>query len=151
MRNYKYGKGSLAHIATTTKNMQALCHRAMEIINRRKLDSYDIGITAGLRTNVEQFDLYKKGRTEVAPDVWEVTGNIVTNCDGYIKKSVHQSGNAIDYCVYVNGKPSYDKAGLAFAATAFFEAASELKLDIDWGGSFRSISDLPHIEIKGSF
>jgi len=123
--------------------MQTLCYEALRIANRRKTHCPDFGITYGLRTAQEQYELYELGR--------ELGGTVVTNCDGYDKKSVHQSGLAIDFVVWIDGKISQDPAQYALVATCFFEAAGEVltaqSLDMDWGGSFKSISDLGHVEL----
>lgn len=119
--------------------MQKLCFKALEIANRRKTHCPDFGISAGRRTTEEQQKLYAQGRT--------TKGSIVTNCDGIKQKSVHQSGLAIDFYAYVDGKANYEISNLALIATCFFEAATDLGINIDWGGSFKSISDCPHIEI----
>lgn len=138
-RNYQFGNASIANIATTEPIMQKLCHEALRIANRRQLYCPDFGISAGLRTAEEQHDLYQSGRTKA--------GKILTHCDGYQIQSVHQTGLAVDFYAYVDGKINYDICNLALIATCFFEAASNLEINVDWGGSFRSISDLPHFEI----
>lgn len=120
----------------------------MDIANKRKLYCPDWGVTCGYRSEEEQFELYKLGRTyEEDTFTWVVTdpSKIATNCDGSQIRSVHQDRNAID--IYVVGEDEYDPAQLALVVTCFFEAADEMDIRIDWGGSFRSISDAPHIEI----
>ncbi len=96
-------------------------------------------------TPEEQYALYLKGRDDVGRVLY--TEQVVTNCDGYRIKSVHQSRLAVDFFAYIDGKANYEPANLALIATCFFEAASDMGIDIDWGGSWRSISDAPHIEI----
>lgn len=138
-RNYEYGGTSKKRIATTKLVMQRLCEEAIFIANARKLHCPDFGISRGLSTAEEQAALYQKGR--IAP------GMVVTNCDGVNNRSVHQDGLAIDFYGYVNGKADYSKEVIALIATCFMEAASNLRINIDWGGSFKSISDGAHIEI----
>lgn len=142
-RAYKYGKRSKRCIGTTTPRMQALCLRAMRIANRRALDCPDFGITSGLRTTAAQAGLYAIGRTK------RVTERRVTNCDGLYKISIHQYGEAVD--IVTNGKSDngYNPGDLALVACCFFEAAAELKINIRWGGNFRSLADGAHIEIVG--
>lgn len=146
-RNNVIGKGSQANLDTTLPIMQQLVAKAFEISNQRKLHCPDFSITDALRTAVEQRELFKIGRIYLCGE-WEKTGElIVTNCDGEDIVSVHQSGLAIDFCAWVDGKANYEPSNLALVVTAFYEAAFELGIEIDWGGNFKSISDGCHIEI----
>ena len=77
---------------------------------------------AGLRDAEEQLILYKRG---------------VSQCDGYKKVSKHQSGKALDFYAYVNGRASWDPEHLAIIATAYFQAASILGYKIRWGGLWK--------------
>ena len=138
-RMYSYSENSQRNIDSTHTIMQRLCQEAMHIANNRKMHCPDFGISRGRSTTETQQALYAKGRT--AP------GNIVTNCDGIKNRSVHQDALAIDFYGYVNGKADYSDGVVALIATCFMEAASNLRINIDWGGSFRSISDGAHIEI----
>lgn len=153
-RNLAYGNSSRDKILTTTLLMTKLCSRAMEIANKRKLHCPDFGISRGKCSAAEQHELWKIGRVLLNStddpknrDSWLLVGNIVTNCDGYEIESAHQSGHAVDFFAYVDGKANYEPGNLSLIATCFFEASSNMKIDIDWGGSFRSMSDAPHIEI----
>lgn len=148
MRNYYYSERSLAVLATVKPELRWLAHDAIGIANKRKLYCPDFGISSGFRTAEEQFELFKKGRA-FAYGEWKITDleAVITNCDGYDVKSAHQSGYALDFFAYVDGKANYEPCNLALIATCFFEAASDLGLNIDWGGSFKSICDAPHIEI----
>lgn len=93
---------------------------------------YPMFVCQGFRTAEYQAGLYASGRTK--------SGKILTNCDGIIKKSPHQSGNAVD---------------LAFdTATPFADnnpwdlfGVEVKKLGCIWGGDFH-IHDLDHMELK---
>ena len=131
--------------------MHQLCAEALIIANKRKLFCPDFKITYGLRTAPEQFELYKKGRRQNAinPSMWVITDSskVVTYCDGYEKLSNHQSGDAIDFVTIVKGRVNYSEELMMRVATCFFEAACNLNIIIDWGGSYKSFSDTGHIEI----
>ena len=66
----------------------------------------DFTVLYGVRTAEEQFALFKKGRGEVS-DAWVVVDKkkVVTYCDGYLKKSKHQSGDAVDIVFYHKRPP----------------------------------------------
>jgi peptidoglycan L-alanyl-D-glutamate endopeptidase CwlK len=138
-RNYKFSNRSQSIINSTHTVMQRLCQEALFIANARKLHCPDFGISRGRSTTEEQAALYTKGRTN--------PGAIVTNCDGIKNRSVHQDALAIDFYGYVDGKTDYSDGVIALIATCFMEAASNLRINIDWGGSFKSISDGAHIEV----
>jgi|TARA_Y100000310_G_scaffold327068_1_gene392856 peptidoglycan L-alanyl-D-glutamate endopeptidase CwlK len=98
---------------------------------------------AGLRTAERQNELFQNGKSQ---------------CDGYDSRSCHQSGMALDFYAYVDGKASWDKSHLAMVACAYLQAASQLGYKIRWGGLWKSKSakavngikygwDCPHIQL----
>ena len=102
-----------------------------------------IGVAECLRTKAEQDALYAKGRT--AP------GKIVTNAKGSSYSSMHQWGVAFDFYLkmdidgdgqisddaYNNAKKTFDQVG-----------ALAKSIGLEWGGDWKSIKDLPHIQLK---
>jgi len=147
-RGYRYSKSSQNKIDTTHILCQDLCEEAIEIASTRILHCPDFGISCGLRTEEQQWGLYMQGRIS-SPSGYQITNpkKVVTNCDGIHIKSKHQSGKAIDFFAYINGKANYEPSNLALIATCFFAAAEEMKLNIQWGGNWFNMSDGGHIEI----
>jgi len=107
----------------------------------------DFGIPqyAGLRTAEDQKALFLDKKSK---------------CDGVKNKSLHQSGNALDFYAYVNGSASWSKHHLSMVAGVIMTTAKRLKKEgkifhsIYWGGQFGSSDfngwDMPHIElVKG--
>lgn len=91
------------------------------------------------RTLAEQIALYAEGRT--AP------GFIVTNADGVKKRSNHQRHtdgfvHACDCAFIIDGNPSWD---LRLPWKTY--GALAVTLGLTWGGSWKSLIDLPHIEV----
>ena len=120
---YSWGKNSVKHINTVNDIGQKL---SQKIISRL---IYDAGVlnTGGLRTAEMQHDIFIAGNSE---------------CDGYEKKSYHQSGLAIDFVPYVNGTFTWNN-GLAFLTNAktIFECWDEMVAAgenqdyyLHWGG-----------------
>ncbi len=129
--------------------MQKVCIEALRIANVRKTYCPDFGISDGFRTILKQSKLFEIGRKwNTTHGEWDTIGKTVTNCDGVINKSNHQSGLAIDFIVWIDGKISEDPAMYALVATCFYEAAANLKLEGEWGGCYKSLSDLGHFDIK---
>lgn len=104
---------------------------------------YGHGPDSGLRTDSEQLSLFERK---------------LSLADGTINKSKHQSGKALDFYAYVNGKASWDHEHLMAVACAMFQAAAQLGYRIRWGGFFRTSSpvikngisygwDCAHIEL----
>lgn len=96
------------------------------------------GSTSGLRTAETQRILYDSGKSLA---------------DGVIRKSKHQSGLALDFYAYVDGRASWEREHLAMVATAFLQAASHLGYAISWGGLWRQRGDgiygwdMAHVEL----
>lgn len=101
---------------------------------------FQMMVFEGIRSTERQKKLYAQGRT--AP------GNIVTNADGVIKKSNHQVkddgyGYAVD-CVFLEkNKPTWSLQYPWKLYGAMVESQG-----LNWGGSWKSITDLPHAELK---
>ena len=100
-----------------------------------KESPYDFGIPSfgGLRTAEEQHYLFNKK---------------VSKCDGYNKKSYHQSGNAFDIYAYVDGKASWKHEYYKPIAEHIMKIAKEqFDTELSWGGNWTSFVDLPHFQI----
>jgi peptidoglycan LD-endopeptidase CwlK len=89
-------------------------------------------ITQTLRDAEYQDCLYAKGRT--------IDGKICTNAKG--GHSYHNYGLAIDFVPLTNGKPNWTNASL-------FKKVADIakKLGFDWGGDFKTIKDMPHLQM----
>jgi len=90
-------------------------------------------ITDGRRTPADQQALYARGRT--AP------GRIVTYVDGVTVPGAHVQGRAVDCAFWVAGTVSWD----ARQPWAAYGACAEA-VGLRWGGRWRTLVDLPHIE-----
>jgi len=90
----------------------------------------------GLRTTRRQQALYAKGRTK--------PGRVVTNCDGIIRKSYHQTGKAADCAFRV------PRGGDPFDPKHPWQLYGELakKWGLRWGGNFKKY-DGPHVQLEG--
>ena len=100
-----------------------------------KNSPYDFAIPqhGGLRTAEEQNDLFKRG---------------VSKCDGYDKESYHQTGKAFDIYIYEDGNASWDIDKLTAVARHLEGVATEIGVDLQWGGDWISWKDYPHFQIK---
>lgn len=91
-------------------------------------------VVQGNRTLAEQKALYAQGRTKKGP--------IVT----WTLKSRHIGGRAIDFAALVNGKISWNPKYYPAIAKAFKQAAKEQKVNIVWGGDWKT-KDWGHIQL----
>lgn len=93
----------------------------------------DFGIPqdGGLRTAERQKHLHDKGASK---------------CDGYVKKSYHQTGRALDVYAFVDGEASWDELPLTHVAAAMLQAASQLGVKLEWGGFWPW--DKPHFQLS---
>jgi peptidoglycan L-alanyl-D-glutamate endopeptidase CwlK len=139
---FKLSKTSLRNLDGVHPELVGVVKLAIQITK------VDFGVSDGYRTQEQQNKLYRQGRSE--------PGDIITNIDGYDKKSNHQSGNAVDVFAYVDGKPSWDEHHLSMVACAMLEAAVRCGVNLRWGGLWSSKGkkkygvehgwDMPHFE-----
>jgi len=98
-----------------------------------------IRITQGVRTIAEQDVMYAQGRT--AP------GKKITNAKG--GQSIHNYGLAVDICLIVNGKASWDTAKDwdNDQIADWYECVKIFALHgWEWGGNWKTFKDMPHFE-----
>lgn len=93
---------------------------------------YPVVRTSDRRSSDEQGRLYAQGRT--------TSGPIVTNARP--GQSTHERGEGRDYAFLVNGKPSWEES---LPWDVLGRVAQEEGLE--WGGTFKSISDRPHVQM----
>jgi hypothetical protein len=128
---FSFGTTSNSRLNTVNPLLQRVFRRAIQ------LSPIDFGIPTdgGLRTAQRQHELFVLKKSM---------------CDGYIKKSYHQSGNALDVYAYVDGKASWEKEHLAIIAAAVLQAAVELGIKVEWGGLWTKFVDMPHFQLPKS-
>ena len=114
------------------KKLQEIC----------KKNGIPIGISECVRTVAEQDALYAKGRTK--------SGSIVTNAKGSTYSSLHQWGIAFDFYLIkdVDGDgqtkdDAYNDSKGDFKRVGKFAK----QLGLEWGGSWTSIVDKPHLQL----
>lgn len=138
MAIYKFGKSSKEKLVSVDHRLERIFNEVIKII--------DCSVIQGFRTAEQQKELYAKGRTEA--------GNIVTNKDGIIKKSMHQTGLAVDVIPYPIDWN--DRERFVLLAGIVKGIASQMNIRIRWGGDWNSNNkfsdetfiDLPHYEIS---
>jgi peptidoglycan L-alanyl-D-glutamate endopeptidase CwlK len=105
---------------------------------KRDFDGFDVRILSGSRTYAEQDLLYRKGRFGNPPPK-------VTNARG--GQSNHNFGIAWDVGIFKNGK--YLTGDTKSEAAIYKKLASIAKTaDLEWGGDWTSIVDMPHYQLK---
>lgn len=128
MSKYGFSTKSKQRMEDVHPDLIKVANRAIEI---SKID-FGIPQYGGVRTALQQRSLYDDGKSQL---------------DGVKKKSYHQTGRALDVFAYVDGKASWDKYHLTQIAVAFFRAAMELGIQIEWGGNWTSFVDMPHFQL----
>ncbi len=108
----------------------------------------DFTVYFGVRTAEKQFSLYKQGRKKVG-DAWVIVDKkkVVTYKDGYIRKSKHQSGEAVDiiyyhktvpHLVWKDTKANMYLAGMGVGTAKVLKKYGAIDKDIvngaDWDG-----------------
>ena len=139
-KSYNWGKTSLKRMKGLDERLVKVLFRAIRIASKKK-DGVDLTIPhfGGLRTADEQNKLFENG---------------FSKCDGYEKKSFHQSGRAVDVIPYVKGENIYQmkeaEKQLLFhkVAVCMLEASNKEGVRLNWGGNWTSWLDRPHFEIR---
>ena len=124
---YKWGKASLDRLASCDKRLQDLANMMLS------RSEFDLTITCGYRGEDDQTKAFKDGKSRAK--------------FGESKHNVFPS-KAIDICPYPIIWEGNDRRWQEMALNAMW-CAGKLGFEIVWGGSFKSICDKPHIEIKG--
>jgi len=94
----KFSQRSIKRLDGVHPDIITVLHNVIKVV--------DFTVLYGVRTAQEQFSLFKRGRKEVA-GAWVIADKkkVVTYKDGYLKKSTHQSGNAVDIVFYKKRPP----------------------------------------------
>jgi len=126
--SWKLSARSVSRLVGVDPRLKEVALRALE------LSTIDFGIPkyGGFRSAQEQRALFDDNKSK---------------CDGSIKLSYHQSGNAMDFYAYVNGRASWDEGHLTTVAAALLQAASELGHKVQWGGHWKGWKDMPHLQL----
>ena len=125
---FKFSKASNERKAEVDYRLQQIANLAIT------LTAVDFGIPpyGGMRTTEEQYKLYTEGKSRA---------------DGTHKLSYHQSGKALDFYAYVDGKASWHPGHLAMVAAAMLQASAQLGYKLTWGGLWQPIkitNSVPH-------
>ena len=121
--DFKLSERSLFRMTNVNQN---LVNVILFAIRRTPID-FGIAWMGGMRTPEEQNKLFKDGYSQ---------------CDGYEKLSKHQTGDAIDLNVFVNGKYVNNNEMMCIVAGVMFSCASELDIKIRWGLDWDSDGDI---------
>lgn len=116
-------------IATLLPEVRSI---ARALVQRALQNGIRIKIISGLRTYAEQDELYAQGRTK--------PGTRVTNARGGY--SNHNFGIAFDIGVF--------EGSTYLAESVKYKAVGALGMDLglEWGGSWKSITDQPHFQLR---
>lgn len=114
----------------TEKNLKGVHKDLSEVMRKAlKLSPVDFGISEGVRNQKRQLELLALGKSLTS-------------------KSRHLTGHAVDVFAVINGTVSWDFKHYQTIATAVFQAAKELSVDIEWGGNWTEIKDSVHFQLS---
>jgi peptidoglycan L-alanyl-D-glutamate endopeptidase CwlK len=120
---------SFALGAKSKEKLQGVDIRLVRLVEQAiKETKIDFTVLEGLRTPERQQQLVNDGFSQTM-------------------KSKHLTGHAVDLVALVNGKVSWDKEHYPEIARAMKKAAADQKVNIRWGGDFKSFFDGPHFEL----
>lgn len=125
MSKYVLGLRSKTRLVGVHKDLVAVVERAIEITE------VDFTVLEGMRTLSRQKKLVASGASTTL-------------------NSRHLTGHAVDIGAYVDGTVRWDWPLYHKLAEAMKQAALELKVDMDWGGDWKSFPDGPHFQLRWS-
>lgn len=111
------------------ERLQGVDERLVRVVKRAiEITPIDFSVLEGLRTLERQKQLVADGFSQTL-------------------KSKHLTGHAVDLGCLVDGKITWDKQHYVTLSLAVKKAAEELRINIRWGGDFKSFFDGPHFEL----
>lgn len=125
---FKLGKRSLSNLEGVHPDLVKVVKRAIE------LTEVDFTVIEGLRTKERQAQLLKEKKTTTM-------------------NSRHLTGHAVDLAAWVipegsdKGTVSWDWKHYYIIEKAMKQAATELKIPIEWGGDWKTFKDAPHWQL----
>lgn len=128
MEHHRFSKRSLDNLALAHTDLERVSVLAL------KYSKYDFGITCSLRTVEEQKQLVADGKSQT------MNSRHLPNKQGV--------SEAIDFAVYLNGSITWSIRYYRVVAQAFFRAAIELGVEIEWGGLWETFVDGPHVQLR---
>ncbi len=129
--HHRFGKSSEKKLENMEPDLVRVFRRALV------LSKYDFGVTQSVRTIEEQKENVKNGNSQT------MKSRHLENENGL--------SEAGDIIVYVNGKGTWEPKIYRKVAAAFFKAAFEEGVEIEWGGHWESLFDGPHFQLAGGF
>lgn len=123
-----------------THNLQAV----LDAVKAKLPAGHTARLISAHRTPADQFELYKKGRT-FRNGSWVKTGPVVTNLDGFVKKSRHNDFPATAFDVGIFNGNTYITAD-----TPYKHVKEGTRFGLDWGGNWTGLVDRPHLEIPAN-
>lgn len=128
MEHHKFSKTSMTRLNTCHPDLKRVAIRALE------LSPYDFGVTEGVRTIERQKELVSSGASKT------MNSRHLPNDDGV--------SEALDIAIYLDSGLTWEIGYYRKVAQAFFDAAIELGVQIEWGGLWRTFVDGPHYQLK---
>ena len=94
-----------------------------------ELSDINFQVTEGVRSKARQEQLVKAGASKTM-------------------NSRHLTGHAVDLAALINDSVRWDWPLYFKIADAMKQAASQLKISIEWGGDWKTFKDGPHFELS---
>lgn len=119
---FRLSKRSLSRLEGVHADLMAVVCAAINTT------SVDFGVSEGLRTEERQRELVRAGASTTM-------------------NSRHLTGHAVDLVAYIGSEVRWDWPLYDQIAVAMKRTASEMNIDLEWGGDWRSFRDGPHFQL----
>lgn len=125
--HHRFSSSSIKRLAQCEQDLDRVVTLAL------KYSKYDFGITESLRSQLKQAENVANGKSQT------MKSRHLANSNGL--------SEAVDIVIYKDGKPTYEPKLYRKVAAAFFKAAFELGVGIEWGGHYESFFDGVHFNL----
>jgi len=99
-------------------------------------------VTCTYRSKIEQDALYAQGRTKPGKKVTNARGG--QSRHNAVDSKNNPASEAFDIAIMVNGKPEWSGKNEGWKVAGRVGES----LGLEWGGSFKTLKDLPHFQTK---
>lgn len=128
---FYFGKSSKHNLKDVHPDLARLAEKALA------LSEVDFGISEGMRSIQQQQQNVLNGRS--------------LTMNSYHLPQFDGMAHAIDVYGYVKGKASYTERHMKAIAKAFYQAAIATGIQIEWGGHWTDLVDMPHYQLNPDF
>jgi peptidoglycan L-alanyl-D-glutamate endopeptidase CwlK len=136
----EFSKRSLGRLGTCEQDIQVVLMEAIEVTK------IDFGISEGHRAVETQQEYWRRGRDAFGNVINKE--QVITNVDGVKVKGKHnyKPSKGVDIYAFVDGQVTYEDKYMFYLAGLILGIAHKMGVNMENGGFWRTLKDVPHFE-----